>query len=212
MLVALAFILAQAQIPADTYGKTEVEILRMGQTAWYKFYTAKSGESTYGMSNALGIYADVAAKRNDRLLADPKTPHRVKLKQLSTLLTTFGGEMVELGRTISGGGTMWGPIANGSYADAQDAIYALIHPQGQKLAKPSVVSAVTNQLATVPASIKEAGDVMKPSDQKQALADLADARSTFVKIVKLAAQLDRQASDKILSYCKSQADLLTVAN
>ena len=212
MMLALAFVFSQAQVPADTYGKSELEILRMGQKAWYQFYTAKSGESTYGMSNALGIYADVAAKRNDRLLTDPKTQHRAQLKLLRALITTFGNQVVELGRHLSGGGTMWGPIANGSYADAQDTIYALIHPQGQPRATSTVVSDVTKQFAIVPATIKGASDVMKPADQKQAMADLAEAKTTYLKIVKIAAQFDRPSSDRILSYCKSQVEFLTIAN
>ena len=107
---------------------------------------------------------------------------------------------------------MWGPIANGSYADAQYTIYALIHPQGQMKALATVVSDVTKQLAKVPASIKGASDFIKPDDQKQALAGLEDAKTTYLKIVKIASQLDRPTSDRILSFCRSQAEFLTVAN
>jgi hypothetical protein len=208
-MVATVLLALLTQDSVDTFGKTETEILKMGSKAWYAFYTGKSGESTYAMSSAYGIYGDIAAKRNERLLKDPKTPRRDLIKGLSPLLVRFSTLMVEVGEGLTGGGTMWGPIGNSAYADTQDTIFELIRPKG--LAKGVKTSDVTKLLAGVSGLLKDADGYLTNEQKNQVIRSTVLAKLTFKKIVYLATKTDRPTSDCILRFCKSQAELMNIS-
>ena len=164
MVALILSALFQAQIPADTYGKTESQILAMGPQKWYDFFTAKAGESTYAMSNAYGIYGDIAAKRNDRLFA-VNTSHTRQIKKVGKAVVEFGSDMVALGSAITGGGTMWGPIGLSSYAEAQDVIYSLLRPPKPKGHNIVRASEVQKLLQSVPGLLKSNRDLLTPEQQ-----------------------------------------------
>ncbi len=184
MVALILSALFQAQIPADTYGKTESQILAMGPQKWYDFFTAKAGESTYAMSNAYGIYGDVAAKRNDRLFA-VNTSHTRQIKKVGKAVVEFGSDMVALGSAITGGGTMWGPIGSSSYAEAQDVIYSLLRPPKPKGHNIVRASEVQKLLQSVPGLLKSNRDLLTPEQQKQSESDYKDTLKTFDKLCQL---------------------------
>jgi hypothetical protein len=211
MLAAiLAITLLAPQDNVDTYGKTQAEVLAMGPDAWFKFYTAQAGDSTAAMSNAYGIYGDIAAARNKRMLSSSHLKDRSKLEKLRSLMANFGGDMINLGSLLSGGGTMWNVVSAQQYADAEETFYSVARPSGRAKAKQVVVSDVTKRMELnrkkVLASLAS-GDI--PKDKKgDAMSGLADAKSTFREIVAIASTYDRTTSDRILGFCLRQAELL----
>ena len=210
MVALILSALFQAQIPADTYGKTESQILAMGPQKWYDFFTAKAGESTYAMSNAYGIYGDVAAKRNDRLFA-VNTSHTRQIKKVGKAVVEFGSDMVALGSAITGGGTMWGPIGSSSYAEAQDVIYSLLRPPKPKGHNIVRASEVQKLLQSVPGLLKSNRDLLTPEQQKQSESDYKDTLKTFDKLCQLLSTMSPNDKSAVFGFCREQAKLLDIA-
>ncbi len=210
MVALILSALFQAQIPADTYGKTESQILAMGPQKWYDFFTAKAGESTYAMSNAYGIYGDVAAKRNDRLFA-VNTSHTRQIKKVGKAVVEFGSDMVALGSAITGGGTMWGPIGSSSYAEAQDVIYSLLRPPKPKGHNIVRASEVQKLLQSVPGLLKSNRDLLTPEQQKQSESDYKDTLKTFDKLCQLLSTMSPNDKSAVFGFCREKAKLLDIA-
>jgi hypothetical protein len=182
--IAVALLLALPSHPVsskddDTYGKSEAQILSMGRTAWYDFYTHKAGESTYAMSNAYGIYGDLAEKRNQRALTSGKYPHSDRVNRISKLLIEFGSEMVSLGSSITGGGTMWGPIGSSTYAQAQDVTYDLLTGKYAHAEPQGDLKQVSKLLSQVPKLLYDNQEILTEAQKHQAKTDAHDATQTL---------------------------------
>ncbi|RYG44990.1 hypothetical protein EON79_13685 [bacterium] len=196
MLLALAL---GAQNTQDTYGKTNEQILAMGYDAWSDFYTAKAGVSTAGMSNSAGLYADALMARNDRLMKRLKTAERTRLVRLRAAMLDFKNEATGIGTSLTGGGTMWGPIAAGMQVDTETALYRVI--AGLTSKTPSrVVSDVTKILAQLKGDVAKAG--LTDHWPKVAKDSLAGTEKAFGRIVVQAKGMPRRDSDTILEFCR----------
>jgi hypothetical protein len=207
-LIAMAM-LAGVRQPVDTYGKSNAEMLKMGCAAWYKFYTGHAGDSTAAMSNAYGIYGDVARSRNDDLIAHLSEPKRSHLRSLRKMIIEFNGDMISIGTTVTQGGTLWNTVTEQGGAEAEDTIYALIHPAGQEVPKHLVASDVGKELAKVPGELKDASLAMPKGDQSvsKAMQDWEAAKKLYDQIVLEAANLDRAGSDRVIGFCLESAKL-----
>ncbi|HTQ11426.1 MAG TPA: hypothetical protein VMI31_15280 [Fimbriimonadaceae bacterium] len=199
---------ASAQDTHDTHGKTEAQILSMGADKWMSFFTSKEGDSTASMTEAAGIYSEVAQKRGDRLLRGiADSSRRIRLTRLRGLLDTFAVASVDAGYCESEGGTMFNTMWASAPGQVEDLLYSLITHTGPK-AKPMVVSRVRKQLEKIRKDIQSmhnddpGGKLFKYGD---ALAALRKLNQSFDGIVAIARTMSRADSDRILGFCLDQS-------
>jgi hypothetical protein len=200
--------IAVAQDTYDTHGKTEAQILAMGMEQWSDFYTSKEGTSTASMTQAAGIYGDVARKRNDLLL---KEKNDAKVKDLTLKLRKLLGQLasssVDIGYAESGGETMYNPMWASVSGVVEDTLYSILTQAGAP-AKKMVVSTVTRQLAKVRKEIEamhrddKNNEFFKYDDAKKSIANM---QRTFEQIVTVAKTMSRADSDRLLAFCYEHA-------
>ncbi|CAN5671775.1 hypothetical protein BH11ARM2_BH11ARM2_01010 [soil metagenome] len=200
-LVALCFLsvaLAQAQNLQETHGKTHAQMLGMGYEAWTKFYIGKEGESTVGMTNAAGLYADALNARNRRLMARLKLTEKVRFTRIHKDLNDFTVNATSLGACLTGGGTMWNPIGADMMVRSETALYQLLAGLTSK-APARVVSDVTKEIAALTANVART----KPEGNWVAVArdSATDLNKAFAGIVANAKTLPRKDSDLLLQFC-----------
>ncbi|RYG34165.1 hypothetical protein EON81_16280 [bacterium] len=199
MIAILAAIALMGQNTKDTYGKTNEQILAMGYNAWSDFYNAKAGVSTIAMSNAAGLYGDALMARNDRLMKRLKPTESARFKRLRTSMLDFKNEAIGMGVSLTGGGTMWNPIAAGMQVDTETALYRVLAGLTSK-APRRVVSDVTKVMAQLKGDLGKAKlDMNWPKVAKDSIAGTDKA---FDSIVKEAKGLPRRDSDTILEFCR----------
>lgn len=205
LLLFLLTSIAVAQPSVDTYGKTEAQILQMGQEKWFEFYTSKAGESTAGMADAYRIYGGVAAKRNDRIMKS--SPNKSKLQKLRKLLDDFSEQTLELCSNINGGGTMYIPMYAQYGADAEDTLYAILAGKGRDEGS-YVVSDVKAKMDALFAKARQTETDKEASYFRAAEAhkSITALRNTFKEIVSVAKKMSRRDSDLVLGYCLLHAD------
>lgn len=193
--------LGHAQDLTETHGKTNRQILAMGYNKWYAFYTKLEGESTMGMSNALGLYAAAVADRTNHELARLGPKAAAQGKRLRKLLYEYMHAGVDLGSSFTGGGTIW-HLNGASYAmDLEDAVAKLTTPTPK--APPRVVSDVTKQFPILRKRLN--GPDIQSDYRKEGLESLERMEATFPKIVAEAKSLTRKQSDAVLEYCRNLA-------
>ncbi len=199
---------AWSQDTYDTHGKTEAQILQMGMDKWSDFYTSREGTSTASMTQAAGIYGDVARKRNDKLLSGlHDSEKRSRLQKLRKLIATFSSSAVDVAYCEAGGGTMFNTMWAAVTGTVEDALHLLITQTGPK-PKPMVVSAVRKRLTKIGNDLKGMHRDDKNSEffkYKESLEALAKMRSSFDQIVEIAKDLSRTDSDRILGFCHQAA-------
>ncbi|MFI5384750.1 MAG: hypothetical protein ACHQ50_01400 [Fimbriimonadales bacterium] len=204
IVVLLAMGIASAQ-NYDTHGKTEADILKMGMDEWTSFFTSKEGSSTASMTEAAGIYGDIAQRRNDRLLKDrADKPKFVKLRKL---MHTFASSAVDVSYCESGGGTMYNTMWAAVSGVVEDTLYSLISHTGLK-AKTMVVSTVRKQLAKLQKEIDDMHRDDKNSEffkYKDAVDALTSLNKSFDQIVAIAKTMSRAVSDRLLAFCLQEA-------
>lgn len=193
---------AVAQDRKATFGKSNDQILSMGFDAWYKFYTAKEGNSNFGMAQAPGLYADALAARNDRLLRRQPTARRRQVTELRTLFKAYANHAIEAGSATTGGGTMWNPVTTSLYKDVEEAVYGLLGPRRPRT--PSrVVSDVTREIENQRQLMERQlrSNDIEPAGRAQGREAMADLNRSYRSIVTRAQGLSRRESDLVLNFC-----------
>jgi hypothetical protein len=220
-LLLLLPLTAGAQDSVDTYGKTEADILQMGMSSWYDFYTSKAGESTAAMSSAYGIYTDVAGKRNDKIIASHPSL-KARSKRLRSLLIDFGSQSIAISSDKTGGGTMWVPVGSEMTAEVEDTLnlilpkpkYSRGHPYVYRTkneppdldvdSSRSENSKARAEFVQIKSSIlafhrdKSNSDIFKYDVAVQALSKMQRDYAHIVSIVK---GMKRWESDILLNFC-----------
>ncbi len=202
LISAVAF----GQEPPRTLGKTDAQILAMGQEKWSEYFEKKGGGSNADMIEACMAYTEAATRRNARLISRLPNAKAAQMRSLDKLMMDFGGHMMNAGSFISDGGSMWALFDAGSASDAQDALFAVLG--GAMHASPAmVVSKVTKQIAKVKAAIQKSRDMAESAGrtEAEALKDFELGRLDFVAIQKIAASLDRKKSNALLDFCFKRA-------
>jgi hypothetical protein len=196
ILALSSFVAAQDSV--DTYGKTEKEIVAMGEDGWHDFYISKAGDSTASESSAYGIFGTVLEKANDQLAASQN-----KTKEIAALrdsLLNGGIQLTEVGSDIAEGGTIWNIIGAHMEADVEDAISGYLEHKPSS-GRHYVVSEVKKQIDLLAKKIesehkdKDLGANFNYSDAKAALAKV---RRYFDKVVAFAAHCNRADSDRFI--------------
>jgi hypothetical protein len=195
----------------DTFGKTHADILKMGRTKWFEFYTGKAGESTLGMCEAERIYGDCLTERNDKLLNKLPAAKQKQMMKLRELSLSFGCSMINVGMVLSGGGTIWQPVEAGIMADFEEALYTLLTKPQTKATKPTSAEDVTRLLdkyrKEIVSRAKEIDEINVGDDltSKAGLKSLAQAEATFKKALALVAGFESKQKALVLRYFISQA-------
>jgi hypothetical protein len=199
VLVACILLLSQAARAEDidTYGQSDEDILAMGQSAWFEFYTSRAGDSTMEMVNALEVYTAAAKRRNETL---PQAHFNVG--ELRRLLGEYANTAVGLSYNIAGGGTIWTLVGAGASCDIEEVIFAILGGDAPP-AEPTTTGEVKRGMEYLGKQIE---DLHADPDATyfhyvEGVADLAKLRTQFDAIAKLAAGLDRANSDRVLALC-----------
>jgi hypothetical protein len=209
-LVCLCSFLAStacAQDGPSPHGKTDTEILAMGQPAWIEFYTNEVDGSNAGLGRANTLYAGAMRRRND---ARPQFEDAAELRDL---LNAFGQISVDIASNAHGLGTFWGPRYCEMACDVEGVLYGLLGGEMPPV-EPAMTGLVERDLAWLAKQIKTA--VTKPdtplANYGLALSDLDAQRKAWRKIKRLAAKLDRTGSDRVLRFCDTWANSITLMN
>jgi len=192
---------------ADRYGKSEAQVLAMGQDGWDAYYESRGGNSTAAMVQMNAIFGEAAEHRNQRLEARVSARLRREAEDLRKLLGDYGNAAANAGSELDGGGTMWAVVGAQIEPDTEAVLFALLGGKMPK-ARPMVVSEVVKQLDGLAGQI--ASDAKDKSDNptfdvvvaKQALAAM---RRSFARICGTAKRLKRTDSDRVLGFCREYA-------
>lgn len=202
VLIALVASLCHGQDLKETHGKTNAQILAMGYDKWYGFYTRIEGESTLGMSSAAILYAGALAWRNDEIIAKQGPVKQSQSKRLRELFDKFSDDMNDVGRALTGGGTIWTTIGASAQVDVEETLYALLG--GRMKAAPALfTSKVNKELDLLGKDVDAMDESLVPAGFKKSdvIAQVAHAKDLFKEIVKFAKYRSRADSDRILSFC-----------
>ncbi|MCB0826079.1 MAG: hypothetical protein KDC26_07810 [Armatimonadetes bacterium] len=119
--------------PAETYGKSAHEIVKMGHEKWFDFYTnaEEGGQSTMGMSYA-NMYFGTAMRQvnNERMAGNEKLEE--KSAYLRKNLDQFHFNMIDVGRAFTGGGTLWNLVSSSVRANTEEVILSFIEQSSPK--------------------------------------------------------------------------------
>jgi hypothetical protein len=166
LLVSSACVFAQED-RGRSFGKTNAQILAMGEEKWMDFFYKKSGGmSTAETNEALDVYRDAMAWRNDGLMSKSSSL-KAKYLPLRAPLRKLVGESMQLTYVMSGGGSMYSNIAASLQVSAEELLYNLL--RGKTASKSIADSVIDARLAKLIKGAKEG-----PSPE---LADLAKTAS-----------------------------------
>jgi hypothetical protein len=126
----LGVVLTQEYTLEDRFGKSVDDVLKMGRDAWHEWYTdsSRAGGSTAGESFAQMIFADCLRVKNESHLAVAKGPKEAKIRELEPFFKRTVDNCTDVGRALTGGGTMWNIIHAGCTADNRETVRDLIWP------------------------------------------------------------------------------------
>ncbi len=195
---------------AQNLGKTDAQIIAMGPQKWQDLFTSKIGSSTADMCRANEIYGQAVTRRNDRLIQSQLDGDFVQqVTKCRELLSTYGSTCIDLAYAITGGGTMWNPVYAGITGDSEMTLYGLLSDQAKR-DKARVVSDVdrlTKKLDVIFRDMRRRGSSASWVNLDDAEKSLSLLKSTFKKIVVIAAKMSRKDSDHLLSFCVKYAKI-----
>jgi len=199
--------------PEGKMGMTDRQILALGQQGFVGKYSVKFGSSTADMVDAFEIYADAVKRLNDKVFVMSSADTRKVVGSLRVRLGRFRNELCDVGRALTGGGTMWNITYSETRADVEEAL-AIKSGVIKKTPPRRVVSDVMkafDRLAKEARARREDVENMKESGGGMAEIErsLKLARAEFGEIVKLAAKLPRRESDAILEFCVGAIGIAT---
>jgi len=186
--VALLFV---PQDLKETHGKTNAQILAMGRKNWGDFYTEKEGGAvTITISDSEMLYADALGSRNDRY-------GKAKIGRLRKLLQDTARDASEVGRAITGGGTMWTIVGASLMTDGEETLYAVLSGKGKT--PKHVVSDVNKAYEKIRRELQSSE--LPAETKKQGQESLKALRRDFNGLIAEAARRPRKPSDAILDFC-----------
>ena len=191
-MLALVAASLLAQTRADTFGRSNAQILAMGRKDWFVFYSKRHGGTTAAMVAATGLYGDALAARNDRLGArrDP----------LRTHLRAFADDAQAVGAALSGGGTIWTVTAAELYADMEEALYRVLTHSGHGPRR--LASDVTRVVEVLQAHTMR---IESPKDRATARRLMAALDADLRRAILDARRWPRRDSDTILEFLRATA-------
>ncbi|MBS1705916.1 MAG: hypothetical protein JST40_08585 [Armatimonadetes bacterium] len=186
-----------------TYGKSDAEILAMGEDHWYHFFTERAGESTASMSEAYQLFGGALQRRNDKLLAKQKKELRKKLETLKVHLRKFSSAVLEMGYGVTGGGTIWIPVSARAMDVVPEAhLYEILTGKYGKR-KGWVVSQVTKPLNELDSRVQSLKNEEAFGKEYYPRANDSSkvAKSELQWLISYARTTPRKTSDCILECC-----------
>ena len=204
ILQLLLFILPSLALSqSDTYGKTEAQILAMGEEKWDDFYQSKAGNSTAAMVEMNVIFGAAAEHRNVRLTKAARPSVRARVEKLRKLMEAYGADAVGLGYNVTGGGTMWAQVSADITAHTELVLFGVLGGKSPAV-KHATVSDVNRQLEALAKTI-EGAHTDKDNDPNfkygDAGASISKMRAELSQIAMVAKPLSRANSDRVLRFC-----------
>ena len=103
------------------------EVLKLGLNEFMNVYGDKTGDaSTYGMKAGFAYYVDCRRPANDELAKKLTAEKRQQADTVRDDLSKIGNAAWDLAYMSAGGGTMYGLLRVGAYADREDFMTKLI--------------------------------------------------------------------------------------
>lgn len=103
------------------------EVLKLGLDKFIEVYGEKTQDySSAGQKAAFAYYVDCKRPANDALAASLSEERRKQVEATREELNKFGGALWNLRYFEAGGGTMWGLIASGAYAERENFMEAFV--------------------------------------------------------------------------------------
>lgn len=108
-------------------GKTEAEVLQMGQDKFLELvYSDSESSTTQGVSEAFRFYASAAKKRNAKLAAKAPKGTASNIVALRNALSNVIQPALEAEYIATGKGTMYIPMFESRSADLEDFLYGIL--------------------------------------------------------------------------------------
>ena len=171
----------------DAFGKTDAQILAMGRSGWYRFYSGKTGEGPTEYMSAQYVYAGALGRRNDRILKGRPVADR---KRILALRKEAGG-FAEAMTTVNADG---GTLDRLTYSDRAVEVEELV----QRLARRRYVGVPARKVSDVAKPLADS----RPGNMGPAPAALTEARASFGRIAALLRSSPRRESDAVLDFCR----------
>jgi hypothetical protein len=186
-------------------GHTDKQIAAMGEAKWVNYYTDKVGGSTADMCDAEVVYGGAIFRLNQAALKKKPEATRAAVEKLRKHMASYRMALIDVGRSLTGGGTMWNPIYASDQADIEESI-AIISGVRTAKPKPRRVSNVTTALKDITdLTEKSASDIESYKQSGASMTDVRDslttARKEFRTIADILAKRPRRESDAILGFC-----------
>jgi len=197
--------------PEGKLGLSDKQIVALGQQAFVDKFSEKFGSSTMAMVDGFEVYASVVKGMNDKVFLKKPAATLKTVGSLRTRLARFRTEMCDIGRTVTGGGTLWNITYSETRADVEDTLAIWTGVRSVK-PKARVVSDGTKSLDRIAALAKEYEQSIEELKESgggiaEVNSSLRLARAEYSEIVKLAAKLPRRESDAILGFCVDAAQI-----
>lgn len=192
-------------------GLTDRQILALGQEAFVNKFTDKFGGSTMAMVDGFEIYGQAVKSMNDQVFLKSSASRLKTIGSLRTRMTRFRTEMCDIGRTVTGGGTLWNITYSETRADVEETL-AIFSGVLQVQPRNRVVSDVTKALDRIGVLAKEHEEGIELVKESgggihEVNTSLKLARTEYAELVKLAAKLPRRESDAVLGFCLDAAQI-----
>ena len=187
-------VVAIAYAPERLHGKTEAQVLKMGEKKWMDFVADKPGGSTTpGMAEAEAFFASAAHRRNARLMSKLGASRRATLVSLTDALENAGSAILECDSIVTGRGTIYKILHPARDAEVEDTIWSILRGKVSKGGLASV--AMKEKLAAFKEATLKKGETQ---DDKLALAKAVDEALVKVDAVtSLASAMSEKEQSRI---------------
>ncbi|MCU0317048.1 MAG: hypothetical protein MUC92_10695 [Fimbriimonadaceae bacterium] len=194
-----------AGMPQDRelYGKSQAQVAEMPYAEWMEYVsTQEDGNSTLGMTFAMGFYRESLQKKNDQTMRSWTPSRRGAMTNLRQNLRDYSAALRKSDYILSGSGSMYLIFIQNSQAESEILIQQLV--TGKLPSAPRrVVSDVTKVLDLRTPPIRSHENV---EERRELFTSLREARGHFDQIVALLRTRPRAESDLVLEWCRKEAE------
>lgn len=203
-LVLTALIAHQETEAESRMGMTDRQIVALGMSGFIDKYSEKFGSSTAAMCDASTTYGASIKRINDAALKKKPATLKSFVGSLRPRLSAFRSEIVDIGRSYTGGGTMWNIVYCETVGDVEETIgiFTGLRPNKSKSLK---VSDGTKSIDGLDKFMKENAEEIDSyqvsgGGMAEVRESLGLARKQYAEIVKIAAKRPRRESDAIIAF------------
>jgi hypothetical protein len=191
---------------ADTYGKSDAQIVEMGVGGWFKFYTDRNNRITSD-DKAARIYVDAAQTETSRCLRNCSSGYKTKFRQLRREIEEYAEDVVDLSAILGNLGTLWHFQAEeNSDMNVADVMFRVVSHQPYRLQRIGI-SDVLRSIDQTNRHIRRA--VVRGEIDRHHLGNwrpaARDAKLSFKRLCRIASTFDPTVVLWVRHYCYSAA-------